>query len=37
MAVYELEYAKEHLSELFHQAREGLEVVIAREDGEPVN
>ena len=33
MAVYEIDYAKEHLAELFHQARQGFEVVITREDG----
>jgi antitoxin (DNA-binding transcriptional repressor) of toxin-antitoxin stability system len=33
MAVYDIDYAKEHLAELFHQARQGFEVVIAREDG----
>jgi antitoxin (DNA-binding transcriptional repressor) of toxin-antitoxin stability system len=33
MAVYEIDYAKEHLTELFHEARQGFEVVITREDG----
>ena len=37
MAVYEIDYAKEHLTELFHQARQGFEVVITREDGKPVS
>jgi hypothetical protein len=33
MPTYELEYAQEHLAELFHDARLGMEVIIVREDG----
>ena len=33
MPTYELEYAQEHLADLFHQARLGEEVIIVREDG----
>lgn len=33
MATFALEYAQEHLVELFHAARLGQEVVIMREDG----
>lgn len=33
MATFALEYAQEHLTELFHAARLGQEVVIMREDG----
>jgi len=33
MATFDLEYAQEHLVELFHAARLGQEVVIMREDG----
>lgn len=33
MATFALEYAQEHLVELFHAARLGQEVVIVREDG----
>jgi antitoxin (DNA-binding transcriptional repressor) of toxin-antitoxin stability system len=33
MATFDLEYAKEHLEELFHDARLGEEVIIVREDG----
>ena len=33
MAVYDIDYAKEHLAELFHEARQGFEVVITRDDG----
>lgn len=33
MANYDLDYAQEHLTELFHTARNGAEVVIVREDG----
>ena len=34
MPTYALEYAQEHLADLFHQARLGAEVIIAREDGQ---
>lgn len=34
MPKYALEYAQEHLTELFHQARLGAEVLIVREDGQ---
>ena len=34
MATFELEYAKEHLPELFAHAIDGTEVVIVREDGQ---
>jgi antitoxin (DNA-binding transcriptional repressor) of toxin-antitoxin stability system len=33
MPTYELEYARENLEDLFHQARSGEEVIIVREDG----
>ncbi len=33
MATFDLEYAQEHLIELFHAARLGQEIVIMREDG----
>ena len=33
MATFDLEYAQEHLLELFHAARLGQEIVIVREDG----
>ena len=33
MATFDLEYAREHLVELFHAARLGQEVVIMRDDG----
>jgi antitoxin (DNA-binding transcriptional repressor) of toxin-antitoxin stability system len=33
MATFALEYAQEHLVELFHAARLGQEIVIMREDG----
>lgn len=33
MPTFALEYAQEHLIELFHAARLGQEVVIMREDG----
>jgi antitoxin (DNA-binding transcriptional repressor) of toxin-antitoxin stability system len=34
MPRYALEYAQEHLADLFHQARLGAEVLIIREDGQ---
>ncbi|HXF26560.1 MAG TPA: hypothetical protein VN610_04765 [Bryobacteraceae bacterium] len=34
MATFELEYAQEHLPELFAHAIDGTEVVIVREDGQ---
>ncbi len=34
MPTYALEYAQEHLVDLFHQARLGAEVLIRREDGQ---
>jgi antitoxin (DNA-binding transcriptional repressor) of toxin-antitoxin stability system len=33
MPTYELHYAKEHLFELFDEARNGVEVIIVRADG----
>ncbi len=33
MATYDLSYAEEHLAELFEEARQGDEVLIARSDG----
>jgi antitoxin (DNA-binding transcriptional repressor) of toxin-antitoxin stability system len=33
MPTYELHYAKEHLFELFDEARSGEEVIIVRADG----
>jgi antitoxin (DNA-binding transcriptional repressor) of toxin-antitoxin stability system len=33
MATYELHYAREHLAELFDEARSGEEVIIVRADG----
>ena len=33
MAIYELPYAEEHLSELFEEARSGEDVIIVRFDG----
>jgi antitoxin (DNA-binding transcriptional repressor) of toxin-antitoxin stability system len=33
MPAYDLEYAEEHLAELFHEARLGEEVIIVRDDG----
>jgi antitoxin (DNA-binding transcriptional repressor) of toxin-antitoxin stability system len=33
MASYDLEYARERLSELFQDARDGKEVIIVRDDG----
>jgi antitoxin (DNA-binding transcriptional repressor) of toxin-antitoxin stability system len=33
MATYELHYAREHLFELFDEARSGEEVIIVRADG----
>jgi antitoxin (DNA-binding transcriptional repressor) of toxin-antitoxin stability system len=33
MPTYDLDYAQEHLPELFHQARMGEEVIIMRDDG----
>ena len=33
MATYELPYAKEHLEELFQEARAGEDVIIVRQDG----
>lgn len=34
MPTFALEYAQEHLPDLFHQARLGKEVMIRREDGQ---
>jgi antitoxin (DNA-binding transcriptional repressor) of toxin-antitoxin stability system len=34
MPTFALEYAQEHLADLFHQARLGAEVIIIREDGQ---
>jgi antitoxin (DNA-binding transcriptional repressor) of toxin-antitoxin stability system len=34
MPIFALEFAQEHLAELFHQARLGKEVIIKREDGQ---
>ena len=33
MPAYDLQYAEEHLAELFHEARLGEEVIIVRNDG----
>jgi antitoxin (DNA-binding transcriptional repressor) of toxin-antitoxin stability system len=33
MSTYALDYAQEHLPDLFHRARLGEEVIIMREDG----
>jgi hypothetical protein len=33
MAIYEIEYAREHLAALFDDARDKKEVIIVRDDG----